>query len=67
MDLSLHKFKKIGNCYLVPEDVFKELIEIYNTYFYLRQIDKKIEDINTGKRKAYSEVEFLDVLENQGL
>lgn len=67
MDLSLHKFKKIGNCYLVPKDVFKELIEIYNTYFYLRQIDKKIEDIKTGKRKAYSEVEFLDVLENQGL
>lgn len=28
---------------------------------------KKIEDIKTGKRKAYSEVEFLDVLENQGL
>lgn len=58
MDLSLHKFKKIGNCYLVPEDVFKELIEIYNTYFYLRQIDKKLKISKLEKEKHILKLNF---------
>ncbi|WP_295137821.1 hypothetical protein [uncultured Catenibacterium sp.] len=67
MDLSLDKFKKQGNDYLVPEDVFKELIKIYKTNAYLTQMDKRIEDIKSGKRQSYSEEEFLDALEGQGL
>ena len=30
-------------------------------------MDKRIEDIKSGKRQSYSEEEFLDALEGQGL
>lgn len=67
MELSLDKFKKMGNDYLVPEDVFKELVEAYKTSVYLSQMDKRIDDIKSGKRKSHSEEDFIKALEGKGL
>lgn len=71
--LNIDDFPSLDGVSLVPTKTLKYIIDIYNSeidkdiYQFGSIIDRNVQLIKEGKRKAYSEEEFIEILEKEGL
>lgn len=71
--LNIDDFPSLDGVSLVPTKTLKCIIDIYNSeidkdiYQFGSIIDRNVQLIKEGKRKAYSEEEFIEILEKEGL
>lgn len=71
--LNINDFPSLDGVSLVPTKTLKYIIDIYNSEIdkdicqFGSTIDRNVQLIKEGKRKAYSEEEFIEILEKEGL
>lgn len=71
--LNINDFPSLDGVSLIPTKTLQYIINIYNNevekemYQFENDAKRKAHVIKEGKRKAYSEEEFIELLEKEGL
>lgn len=68
--ISISDFPNVDGIYNVPKNMLEKLINSYNkfqAYEFEKRVKEKAELIRSGKSQSYTEEEFNDLLEKEGL